>query len=61
MTRPDPPNTDHFDAICAQIEDFEPLPEPGRPALSDRPWVNEDGEEGTAIDGQILAGLVIPV
>ncbi len=61
MTSPDPPNTTAFDALCAQIEDFEPLPQPGKPAPSDHPWVDEDGEEASAIDVQILAGLITPV
>ncbi len=61
MTHPDPPNTAAFEALCAQLEDFEPLPEPGKPRPSDRHWLDEDGEEGSAIDVQILAGLITPV
>ena len=52
------PSTDHmqFDQICAEVDEFEPLP-----AVSRVPPGNEDDGEETAIDGQILAALVTPV
>ncbi len=53
------PSPDHteFDLICAEIDDFEPLP-----AVSTRELEREqENEEATSFDGQILAGLVSPV
>ena len=53
------PSTDHlqFDQICAEVDDFEPLP-----ALSVGPIEYEaDDEEDTGWDDQILAALVTPV
>jgi hypothetical protein len=52
------PSLDHvqFDQICAEVDDFEPLP-----ALSSGPLeFDDDGEDETGLDGQILAGLVTP-
>ena len=52
------PSLDHmqFDQICAEVDEFEPLP-----ALASGPLeFDQDGEEETALDGQILAGLVTP-
>ena len=54
------PAHDHteFDALCAHVDDFEPLPE----ATALPSWVepDRDGDEETSLDGQILAGLVSP-
>jgi hypothetical protein len=48
-----------FDAICASLDEFEPLPEvaPTPPAPERKP--DQDRDTGT-IDEQILAGLVLP-
>ena len=53
------PSSDHlqFDQMCAEVEEFEPLP-----ALSSGPLeFEEDDQEETGLDGQILAALVSPV
>jgi hypothetical protein len=53
------PSSDHlqFDQLCAEVEEFEPLP-----ALSSGPLeFEEDDQEETGLDGQILAALVSPV
>jgi hypothetical protein len=55
------PQSEHtaFDAICAEIEDFEPLPtittEPPAPEPEHEPSRHE---RASPIDEQILAGLV---
>jgi hypothetical protein len=53
------PSQDHieFDLMCAEVDEFEPLPSV-QPASLER---KQDGEEDTSLDGQILAGLVSPV
>jgi hypothetical protein len=46
-----------FDAMCAEVDEFEPLP-----TVSARPHERESqDEEETPLDGQILVGLVSPV
>lgn len=53
------PSADHlqFDQLCADVDDFEPLP-----ALSSGPLeLDDDGAEDTPLDDQILAALVSPV
>ena len=52
------PSPDHvqFDLMCAEVDEFEPLP-----ALSSGPLELEDDDyEETGLDDQILAGLVTP-
>ncbi len=52
------PSPDHleFDQMCSEVEDFEPLPtvrtEPLEP--------EQESQESSSLDGQILAGLVSP-
>jgi hypothetical protein len=52
------PSTEHaeFDRMCSVLDEFEPLPAVSSPVLEH----DEDGEENTSLDGQILAGLVSP-
>jgi hypothetical protein len=52
------PSTDHlqFDQICAELDEFEPLP-----AVSSEQPVDDDDREETALDAAILAALVTPV
>jgi hypothetical protein len=45
-----------FDELCAEVEDFQPLPTV-KPAILER---DEDSDEHS-VDGQLLAGLVSPV
>ena len=55
---PRKPTHDHleFDALCADVEDFERLPE-----MKDPPVRVEDGEDDDApFDRQIMAGLISP-
>jgi len=52
------PSPDHFqfDQICAEVDEFEPLP-----AVSSGPLeYDEYSEEETGLDEQILAALVSP-
>ena len=53
------PSPDHveFDQLCAGVEEFEPLPAVTAETLER----DEDREDETSLDGQILAGLVTPV
>jgi hypothetical protein len=50
------PQPDHaeFDAICADVQEYEPLPEVV-PGIAHEPPI--DGDE---LDAEILAGLVLP-
>ncbi|MBV8432226.1 MAG: hypothetical protein JO244_13745 [Solirubrobacterales bacterium] len=53
------PSADHvqFDQICAELDEFEPLP-----AVSSRlPELDDDGEETPGLEDRILAALVTPV
>jgi len=52
------PSTDHlqFDQICAEVDEFEPLP-----AVASGPLDYDDDAGETTLDGQILAALVTPV
>jgi hypothetical protein len=61
MRRTQMPTHDHeqFDAICAPVEDFEPLPTVvATPPEHELELAPE--EEQTSLDGLILAGLVAP-
>jgi hypothetical protein len=52
------PSLDHleFDQMCAEVDDFEPLPTVTTEPLE----LEQESEENTSLDGQILAGLVSP-
>jgi hypothetical protein len=53
------PSPDHvqFDQICAEMDEFEPLP-----AVASGPLEYDEGsEEETGLDDQIFAALVTPV
>jgi hypothetical protein len=52
---PSPEHTE-FDLLCAEVEEFEPLPEV-KPDTLER---DRDDEDLTPLDSQILAGLVSP-
>jgi hypothetical protein len=54
------PSADHvqFEAMCAEVDEFEPLPAVAGGFLE---YDAEDGEEDTGLDEQILAALVTPV
>jgi hypothetical protein len=56
------PSRDHveFDAMCAAVQDWEPLPDLAPARAQQITWVDAEGEEQTVLDGQILAGLVSP-
>jgi hypothetical protein len=59
MKTPRMPSPEHttFDAICAPIDDFEPLPT----VTAELEQEHEDWEEPEVpLDGLILAGLVAP-
>ena len=43
--------------MCAEVDEFEQLPAV-KPASLER---EQNGEDNTSLDGQILAGLVSPV
>jgi hypothetical protein len=47
-----------FHAICADLDEWEPLPEPDAVPFID---ATPDDEPESALDQQILAGLVMPV
>ena len=53
------PSADHmqFDQLCAEIDEFEPLPAVSSPL----PDYGDDEEAETGLDKQILAALVTPV
>jgi hypothetical protein len=58
--RPSPtPSPDHieFEQLCADVDEFEPLPA-AKPGDLDR---DEDDGDVTSFDDLILAGLVSPV
>lgn len=52
------PSPDHiaFDQMCAEVDEFEPLPSLTAASVE----ADEESEEETALDSQILAGLVTP-
>lgn len=55
-----PPTEQHqFDSLCAEVEEYEPLPEvvPG-PADTTPALDRQDHDD--SIDAEILAGLVFP-
>jgi hypothetical protein len=56
------PSRDHtqFTALCSGLEEWEPLPEVDAAPAPEINWVDSEGELQTALDGQILAGLVSP-
>jgi hypothetical protein len=53
------PSPDHlqFEQICAEVDDFETLPAMPGGSLE----LEQEGEEDTGLDDQILAALVTPV
>ena len=51
------PDRLEFEQMCAEVEDFETLPSVANPRLERG---EQEGEEETSLDGQILAGLVSP-
>lgn len=51
------PDHTEFDELCADIDEFEPLPAV-KPENLER---DEENDDDTSLDGQILAGLVSPV
>jgi hypothetical protein len=53
-----PPSPDHieFDLLCLGIDEFEPLPS----LTGQHSELVPDRVEESALDGQILAGLVTP-
>ena len=52
------PSPDHlqFEQICAEVDEFEPLPAVSVRLLE----FEEDSQEETGLDDQILAALVTP-
>lgn len=54
---PKTPSPDHvqFDDLCAEVDDFEPLPAVSSRVLERKP---ANGEE-TSLDEEIMAGLVL--
>jgi hypothetical protein len=62
MQSNDPRSQDRaqFEAICADLDEWEPLPEPGMVPVLDGPQ-DLEAEQESALDEQILAGLVMPV
>jgi hypothetical protein len=58
MSTPEMPAAEHprFDAICAPVDDFEPLPTVKVESLPEE----ETDEREEALDGLILAALVAP-
>lgn len=54
------PSQDHtaFDAMCAEVQEFEPLPDRAAVPLGARG--EDDDEPATPLDERILAGLVSP-
>ena len=59
MSNPQIPTDEHpgFDAICSEVEDFEPLPTV-TPQLA--PLADKHDERTAPLDELILAGLVSP-
>ena len=53
------PSADHvqFDQMCAEVDEFETLPVVSSPLFE----YDDDGEEDTGLESQILAALVTPV
>jgi hypothetical protein len=67
MTKMQTPSEDHthFDAICARVEDWEPLPAVASAPAATKAEHEDDHEAGEVsqvadLDGLILAGLVSP-
>ena len=52
------PSPDHleFDQMCSEVDDFEPLPTVTTEPLE----AEQESQESSSLDGQILAGLVSP-
>jgi hypothetical protein len=52
------PSAEHveFDRMCAEVDEFEPLP-----AVTPAILEPEDDDERSSVDSQLLAGLVSPV
>jgi hypothetical protein len=61
MTDPSKPPTDQsqFDEICAEVQDFEPLPTV-TPVPADLTAEAREGDDTAPLDELILAGLVSP-
>ena len=61
MTDPSKPaaGQSQFDAICAEVEDFEPLPTL-TPVPADRGAGTRGSDDTAPLDELILAGLVSP-
>lgn len=57
MTTPSPDHLE-FDQMCSEVDDFEPLPTVTVTADPLEP--EQESEENSSLDGQILAGLVSP-
>jgi hypothetical protein len=57
------PDQARFLAICADLDEWEPLPEPDAvPVIGGEEDLEDLEEEQTAaLDHQILAGLVMPI
>jgi hypothetical protein len=54
------PDQARFHVICADVDEWEPLPEPDAvPVIEGEPDPEE--EQTAALDHQILAGLVMPI
>jgi hypothetical protein len=61
MTTVQTPSDDYgqFDAICAEIDDWQPLPAVASSPADEQSTPGDDQREA-ALDGLILAGLVSP-
>jgi hypothetical protein len=60
MTFPDTRHDQsHFDSLCAEVEDYERLPEVLPGPFDVTPYLSDD-EQTDSIDAEILAGLVSP-
>ena len=57
------PSPDHveFDELCARMDEWEPLLPVSTDSLESGLEPDPEAGEETCLDGQILAGLVMPV
>jgi hypothetical protein len=62
MTSMQKPAEDHaqFDAICADVGEWDALPTLAVPAPDDEPAATGEDDRDTELDGLIFAGLVSP-
>jgi hypothetical protein len=62
MTSMQKPSEDHaqFDAICAEVGEWDALPTMVVPAAEPAPSPASEDDRDTELDGMILAGLVSP-